>query len=532
MNRLSRSLRYVRGYIRSSMHRPLVDVHTLHSLLLADAGLTDVPSFEAVHECDSPTAFLLRYNAYTFLRKLPLVGEVTSQQDSATKKFLEAESSCKAWNQAYERHSRLECDSHLLPIFHRAARVISSTLGPVPSPDDSGWYMPPGASTKTRRSTSTYNKLRGPLEVTPHAIDRFLAFARTNPGWLENFLGPQYLSSRLVEVSSVVPGDRLHFVPKDVDTFRTIAIGPKINSILQRQLGIFMRHRLRKLGIFLEDAQVTHGALARLGSITGQLATVDLSSASDTISYNLILDLFPIDWVNVLDEVRSRRYLLDGRWRSYEKFSAMGNGFTFELQTLLFYSLAYACCEHLGLQPNVWVYGDDIIVPVGVEPLLKETFSAAGFTINSSKSFFHGQFRESCGYHYYNGLDVKPFYLKREATLMEIMRLHNYMYPLDKRYLYPRTMSAVRELLRPFSCLNGPPSWSTEDHIHDDRFSLNQSYYALQTRSKFSKTRSDDPTTFAYHMYRLYTRESAHVEDFHYGDLKRTDYKVSQMKYN
>jgi hypothetical protein len=102
----------------------------------------------------------------------------------------------------------------------------------------------------------------------------------------------------------------------------------------------------------------------------------------------------------------------------------MGNGFTFELETLVFYALVKACCSRESL---VSVYGDDILFPAPHADRVDELLSFCGFEINLSKSFGPPSlFRESCGGHYFRGDNVKPFYITRlPATIGQIINLHN-----------------------------------------------------------------------------------------------------------
>jgi hypothetical protein len=110
-------------------------------------------------------------------------------------------------------------------------------------------------------------------------------------------------------------------------------------------------------------------------------------------------------------------------------FSAMGNGYTFELESAIFYALTASAVEYKRLQVpshaaevNVWtgnaypqtvsVYGDDIIAPSDCFDLLKEVYSFCGFEMNTKKSFGSGVFRESCGRDYFKGTLVRPIFLK------------------------------------------------------------------------------------------------------------------------
>lgn len=111
----------------------------------------------------------------------------------------------------------------------------------------------------------------------------------------------------------------------------------------------------------------------------------------------------------------------------WEKFSSMGNGFTFELESLIFYAAALATCEAVGADTKaVSVYGDDVIIPVEAFELYEKFCAFLGFTVNKTKSFASGAFRESCGAHYFSGLDVKPIYHKKVLTnALSIYKLAN-----------------------------------------------------------------------------------------------------------
>jgi hypothetical protein len=105
----------------------------------------------------------------------------------------------------------------------------------------------------------------------------------------------------------------------------------------------------------------------------------------------------------------------------------MGNGFTFELESMIFYAIGLVVAEaDCGETDDVSVYGDDVILPRKAVPRFVELCELLGFSINRSKSFFDGRFFESCGAHWFDGRDVKPFYLdKRIDTVPMCYGLHN-----------------------------------------------------------------------------------------------------------
>lgn len=216
----------------------------------------------------------------------------------------------------------------------------------------------------------------------------------------------------------IVRGNRFTTVPKDAWKLRGICIEPTINLFYQLGVGGELSKRLfRSYGWDKKCQQQYHRFLARLGSLTKQLATIDLSNASDTVCYNLVKLLLPSDWFQLLDSLRSSHSLVKGKWVKLEKFSSMGNGFTFELETLLFRAIAEVVCQRSKNDGDfhsrtVSTFGDDIICPRDSATDVIAALEFLGFKINRDKTFISGEFLESCGGDFYRGLDVRPYYLK------------------------------------------------------------------------------------------------------------------------
>lgn len=221
-----------------------------------------------------------------------------------------------------------------------------------------------------------------------------------------------------------VPGNRIVTVPKNAKTDRTIAAEPTLNSYVQQGIGRFLRGRLKRFGIDLND-QGRNQKLAEEAFFSA-LATLDLKAASDTIARELVFLLLPIDWAILLDNCRSKCYKLGGKWYLYSKFSSMGNAFTFELESLIFWGLLYAVAAVRGVDPSKCsVYGDDIICPKEIASELIEVLDWCGFTVNTEKSYLSGNFFESCGKHYFGGFDVTPVYQKEILSGAETIRCYN-----------------------------------------------------------------------------------------------------------
>lgn len=221
----------------------------------------------------------------------------------------------------------------------------------------------------------------------------------------------------------VVPGNKLTFVPKTMATHRAIAVEPLLNSYVQSGVDAVMRRRLvERCGNDLRD-QSLNQKLAREGSVTGSLATIDLSSASDTLSCGLIKRLLPYGWWRLLSAIRSPKSLdvESGAWVDLWKFSSMGNNFTFPLQTLVFLALSKA----LGSE-RARVYGDDIIVEAELAPSLCDYLGRFGMLVNWNKSFYEGPFRESCGSDWWHGSSVRAIYcVKSWSDITAIATFYN-----------------------------------------------------------------------------------------------------------
>jgi hypothetical protein len=143
------------------------------------------------------------------------------------------------------------------------------------------------------------------------------------------------------------------------------------------------------------------------------------------------MELLPIDWFKLLATWRTGRIVYRRKGRDdlefeLEKFSSMGNGFTFELESVIFYAIAKQAVQDVGASGDVSTYGDDIIVPVEAYDQLIEYLTFFGFTPNKAKSFSSGPFRESCGADWYAGKNIRPFYIKDRLTSARIVGFLNF----------------------------------------------------------------------------------------------------------
>lgn len=351
-------------------------------------------------------------------------------------------------------------------ILHSAQRKIASVLGSsVPRLSQLRPVFGPGATRSVQKRNACHRtKLQAVPSCSTNVVSSLPELFSTWPAYAE-FHGtehdtgePEYVVTRVnVELSDA----KLEFVPKNAKTHRAIMVEPHLNGVIQGAYGTYIRDRLLCVGIDLRD-QMRNKSLARRGSLTGDLATLDLSMASDLISTEVVAMLLPVDWYMALFNCRSP-YAMDGDDRvPLEKFSSMGNGFTFPLQSLIYWALCASSVDTKDLDA-VSVYGDDIIIPSYAVDAVVEVFGELGFSINTEKSFWEGPFRESCGGDYYLGVNIRPFYIKETLSYKTLFGLHNFAYRMGDFDLANEVLSLIPSDI----CIFGPDGYG-DGHLLGD----------------------------------------------------------------
>jgi hypothetical protein len=384
-----------------------------------DASIVNLP-FPSFPGDGDWRAFFKDYQTVELVSKLDCLNLGVDTQKVAIEKFLCSEKTCYTTNQRFVSPDSVSFpDSDVATVFHRARRKIGRILGDF-SWDEAGPLMAfgPGATIGlTRKNRHAIYKfgLERPT-VTGECATFAAALIGASPQWSKTVSLTGDAETDLL----IVRGSRVTTVPKNAKTDRVIAIEPLMNMFVQKGIGAVLRRKLKGVGVDL-DTQVRNQKAAERGSLDGLLATIDLSAASDSISRGLVEWLLPEDWTLAMKVCRSKVCVLpDGEEVFLQKFSSMGNGFTFELESLIFWGLMNECTHFLGESTrDNCVYGDDLICPVGVVDLLLRVLAFAGFTPNMAKSFWDGPFRESCGKHYFLGRDVTPIYVRKHVGTPE-----------------------------------------------------------------------------------------------------------------
>jgi len=311
---------------------------------------------------------------------------------------------------------------------------------------------------------STADRLRGnakyDLSYWPERLEHVFPYTEFGRASLNRGLPPEGVT--FASEDDELPS-RVILVPKTLKAPRIIAAEPTALQYMQQAVA-------KPLASLLEEDRLIGGMvgftdqtlnqdMARTGSSSGKLATLDMSEASDRVSVSQALALVEYHpWVReAFEATRSTcARLPNGRVMPIRKFAAMGSALCFPVEAMCFLTCVFMGIErqlisqgsgkHLSkadirrYRGSVRVYGDDIIIPVDSVPFVTETFSLMGWKVNAAKSFWTGQFRESCGGDYYAGEDVTPVRVRSafpesrqdSSEVVSLVALRNHMY--DRGY--------------------------------------------------------------------------------------------------
>lgn len=224
---------------------------------------------------------------------------------------------------------------------------------------------------------------------------------------------------------------RVIAVPKTLKTPRIIAIEPVCMQYTQQAISSVLVSALERHPITSGHVNFTcqevNGSLAMTASANGKYATLDLSAASDRVPYALAIRMFDCnpDLQGAVSATRSTQAQVPGEEIvQLQKFAAMGSALCFPVESMYFYTICVGTLlKKRGLSVtyrnamlvsrDVFVYGDDIIVPSDDAVDVMNSLHDHMCKVNTSKSFWTGKFRESCGVDAYDGHNVTPTYVRR-----------------------------------------------------------------------------------------------------------------------
>lgn len=270
------------------------------------------------------------------------------------------------------------------------------------------------------------------------------------------------------ETTSDVPTSRYKCVPKTFSKPRGICIEQLEVQYFQQGLRNALYERsessnpvVQTTGFVNFTDQSKNGRLALYSSINGDYATIDMSSASDRISRGLVQRLFSgcPSLLKAMMACSTRVISLpvpiaEKQQLECKKFAPMGSALCFPVMGLVHWALLKAvfafAMRTRDLIP-IWVYGDDIIVPSHLAPLVYKYLPVFGMKLNTEKSFFRSRFRESCGINAFNGVDITPTrfktLVKNPFQMSDLISMLRNEYELHKKG-FANTARHIRSEIR------------------------------------------------------------------------------------
>lgn len=381
------------GSFKESLMNQYPTKGNLLTRLVSPAG----PLLESLFECPDVKAVSLQHvlSFFRYGKKLNLVA--IGLEEQAITAYMETEDMLSAL-----------CLESVVELVHGMNTVMKAWLRDL---DLSGLVPVHGNGSVAEGKLSLYEKYKN----LQH--DLYLKIV-LGPYWYEYY--PAGSKGELVRISRTV------FVPKTYAKLRTISMEPCTlqyfqQGVMKKLYDYIENHPYLGRRIQLRD-QTQNQKMARQGSIDGTLATLDLKAASDSVSWDLVKRVFAgtplLKW---LYATRSKKTQLpNGEIVVLKKFAPMGSALCFPVECLIFtaaieYVSQKWCHTHNTSRKDYSVFGDDLIVATELVPDVVEALTSIGFTINRSKSFTEGPFRESCGGDYYEGTDVSSVYYRLKA---------------------------------------------------------------------------------------------------------------------
>jgi hypothetical protein len=358
---------------------------------------------------DSSDSYYRAAAATDILRKVDATVPGVDREGATFAKWVAAERSCFKTNQRFNEimdfgtlNGEPVCDG-IMEFLQDFRTNLKWLLGEAPPQSCEGRFGPGATQSDRAGQTSVPHKMSTSPTLTLSAL--FTLVPWTGTKWAS-------ACAYREDVPSIVRGNSYFTVNKDILSYRPCAKEPSVNGFYQLGRGRDMRRRLKRRGINLDDGQTVHRQVACAGSISGEVCTIDLTSASDMNARALVKFGLPPSWFNDLDDLRSAFTKTDAGWYRLEKFSSMGNGFTFELETAVFAAICLSVAPWLIPGKDLWVYGDDIIVPTSISDDVIWALKFCGFEPNLRKTHVNGNFRESCGGDFFDGYAVRPHFIK------------------------------------------------------------------------------------------------------------------------
>nr|URG16176.1 MAG: RNA dependent RNA polymerase [Leviviridae sp.] len=215
-------------------------------------------------------------------------------------------------------------------------------------------------------------------------------------------------------------------VPKSYKTPRIIAMEDAYRQYHMQAIRKALEKSLQENGyekyLTLHD-QTGNRVSCNNGSIDGRYSTLDLSSASDSLSRTLVGLIFPSNVWREMNYFLPTHFKIsvNGRveTRKMHMFCTSGSALTFPIESMVFLAILLYASDLAKLfygeeMLPCRVFGDDMICDTRAFPIVLDILQRLGFIVNREKSFSdETSYRESCGVEYCGGYDTSTRYFPR-----------------------------------------------------------------------------------------------------------------------
>lgn len=359
----------------------------------------------------------------------------------------------RKWLMVEQRLQSLELDQSIVADLALLLRLL---LPPLPKLPFMGRHGPGtvaggGRSPSLKMKQVTYDPL----------IDRAYFLSEGHKAYQERLahdprdvipLWEKWIDGRSAHKQRRLRPSELLFVPKTTTSMRSICREPAVLMYFQQALRYELEESICQglLGRFIDLKSQKHNQDACIaGSAGGLIDTIDLSSASDSVSLDLVKSIFPRHILIRMLATRSKEVKYFDETGEHiiqvRKFAPMGSAVCFPTQCIIYTVVGLRSMLRRALGPE-WaaqitsrseldrilrkimfdlpkfdvnrmqplrVFGDDILCDFRVTEDIINTLTTLGFTVNREKSFTGSSaFRESCGVFAWNGEDVTPLRFK------------------------------------------------------------------------------------------------------------------------
>lgn len=291
---------------------------------------------------------------------------------------------------------------------------------------------------------ATNDKVAKHLRYRPHVlytqIDNVLPYVDffSVNGW--DVVDKTALYQRLYNERMAEPRARQKYVHKKVGEARGICIEQNEMQYFQQALKNAIYEWIEKHPLTAGQINFTDQSInaikALVESKLQSAGTIDMKGASDRVPRDVVswgfqdtvlhdaLMALSTKWIDFPFKINGKKVAP----MKTNKYAAMGSGLCFPVMAVIHWALIRAIVK-CSMPPDhmvkpIYVYGDDIILPVEYIKDVYAKLPLFGMKINEQKSYYLSRFRESCGMHAFNGESVTPVFIKNlpvSTSLKELM---------------------------------------------------------------------------------------------------------------